>query len=151
MNCKRSRRFISYATTTNLKSSANFDSLPIVDVSDLMATSGSFRKQKKAALKIHEACRDVGFLYITGHGVSQKTLDSVLDVQNEFFALDLEEKKKIHMSKSSAKGRGYQHTGENVTDSKKDWHEAIDFMVEHSKNHPGVLEVCWRCICSKNF
>ncbi len=45
-------------------------SLPIVDVSALLSGGDG----ASAARAIGEACRDMGFFYATGHGVSRETL-----------------------------------------------------------------------------
>lgn len=73
---------------------------------------------------MHEACRDIGFLYITGHQVDPKLSYEMLRVSREFFMLPLEEKMKISINNSKTY-RGYQRIGQNVTQNKRDWHEGL--------------------------
>ncbi|XP_078361377.1 putative iron/ascorbate oxidoreductase DDB_G0283291 [Oculina patagonica] len=50
--------------------------------------------------QIHEACKDIGFFYITGHGVEQSTLDLFFSYTRRFFALPLEKKTAISIDKN---------------------------------------------------
>lgn len=62
------------------------------------------------AKRIHEACRDVGFFYISGHGVPQKTTDGVMEAARLFFEMPFE--KKIALSIRNSKAyRGYIQKG----------------------------------------
>ena len=49
--------------------------------------------------QIHQACKDIGFFYITGHGVEQSTLDLLFSYAQTFFALPLEKKTAISIHK----------------------------------------------------
>lgn len=46
----------------------------------------------KAIQEVYQACKDVGFFYITGHGVKQSTLDLLFSDALEFFNLSAEKK-----------------------------------------------------------
>ena len=50
--------------------------------------------------QIHQACKDIGFFYITGHGVEQSTIDLLYSYAQTFFALPLEKKNSISILKS---------------------------------------------------
>ena len=50
--------------------------------------------------KIHEACKDIGFFYITGHGVEQSTMDLLFSYAQKFFALPLDKKTAISIHKN---------------------------------------------------
>ena len=47
------------------------------------------------AQQVDEACRDIGFLIIAGHGVSPDLIAAVDEVSREFFDLPLEEKMRV--------------------------------------------------------
>ena len=49
-----------------------------------------------AAKAVGEACRDWGFFQVTGHGVPQSEIDSVLDLSQRYFALPAQTKRR-HM------------------------------------------------------
>ncbi|CAI6004997.1 unnamed protein product [Closterium sp. NIES-64] len=93
---------------------------------------------RRVASEIHAACQEVGFFYLTGHGVSQQLVDDAREVGREFFALADEAKNEIALSKSPI-FRGYQRLGENITQGQRDMHEAIDLYREHPADHPLVL------------
>src|SRR5215470_2110413 len=67
--------------------------VPIIDI----APCGTAAKGRKRAVaqQIDEACRDIGFLVITGHGVSADLIRAMDDVSSEFFDLPLEEKMQV--------------------------------------------------------
>lgn len=69
--------------------------MPVVDltgVQDCHATAA------RVAAQIDEACRTIGFLAITGHGVSQPAMDDMWSVTREYFDKESEEKKEITMT-----------------------------------------------------
>ena len=69
------------------------------------------RKAEQVVQSIHETCQDVGFFYITGHGVSETTTASVMKMARMFFDLPFE--KKIALSIRNSKAyRGYIQKGE---------------------------------------
>lgn len=77
--------------------------LPIIDLSAFTAPGDEIINNRqelkiKAAKKIHEACRDVGFFYLTGHNVPQEICNQVLKLGNEFFQLDDKEKMKLSIA-----------------------------------------------------
>ena len=63
----------------------------------------------KVIQQIHQACRDVGFFYLTGHGVEQSTMDKIFTVMKSFFALPLATKNTINIHNSEFY-RGYFET-----------------------------------------
>ncbi|KAF1977322.1 naringenin,2-oxoglutarate 3-dioxygenase [Bimuria novae-zelandiae CBS 107.79] len=110
-------------------------SLPMVDISPFLASSSSSEARKQVALAIDRACTDFGFFYLTGHGIPQARLEEVISLAREFFSSPAEEKNKIKRHDAGGPeggdgARGYQGMGENVTQGKKDMHEAIDLYRE---------------------
>lgn len=72
---------------------------------------------------------DVGFLYITNHGVEQQTIDNLTKLLPELFALPTEEK--IKMSKlNSPHFLGYSGFAEERTVGKPDLREQFDLATE---------------------
>ncbi|KAL8160716.1 hypothetical protein V2J09_002253 [Rumex salicifolius] len=75
--------------------------------------------------QLDQACREAGFFYVKGHGISDSLIKDVREITHQFFHLPHEEKLKIKLS--SATGyRGYQEVGDNITKGVPDQHEAID-------------------------
>jgi isopenicillin N synthase-like dioxygenase len=63
-----------------------------------------------AAHRIDVACREVGFLAVTGHGLPAATIARMLDATTAFFALPLEEKRRWRPPRPEI-NRGYSAKG----------------------------------------
>jgi isopenicillin N synthase-like dioxygenase len=79
--------------------------IPVVDLS-----------ASNAASDIHKACREIGFFYVSNHGVPQSLVEAQFDCARRFYALPLEKKLAIHM-KNSAATAGYEPIGGQILDS----------------------------------
>ena len=80
--------------------------VPLVDL------SGAFepgRRRDHAVEAIRRACEEVGFLVITGHGVSSETVQRIEEVSRQFFALRITEKMKLMCPEGNR--RGYKPLG----------------------------------------
>lgn len=109
------------------------DSLPVLDLSRLdagPAEASRFRDQ------LREVMHDVGFLYLTGHGVPQELTESLLEVSRRFFALPDERKLAVE-NVHSPQFRGYTRVGGELTAGEVDWREQIDIGVERDPVGPG--------------
>ncbi len=72
--------------------------------------SGGVAERRRVAALIDEACRTTGFLQITGHGVPETLMTSMLDVTQEFFDRPLDEKLRAVVEDPAA-NRGYAASG----------------------------------------
>jgi isopenicillin N synthase-like dioxygenase len=84
------------------------NNLPLIDISPLSSSSKNERLAVADAL--HDACRNYGFFYCTGHGVPQALTRTVLQQARAFFNLPLEQKLKLDKSGSPC-NRGYENLG----------------------------------------
>lgn len=75
------------------------------------------------------AARDVGFFYLTGHGIGTETADATARVARQFFALPDAQKQAIDMA-NSPHFRGYTRPGWERTRGQPDWREQIDIGAE---------------------
>ena len=66
--------------------------VPLVDITPYVA-GGTAAAQAEVARRIDDACRTVGFIQITGHGIPDAITHGLTDAMDAFFALDLEAKK----------------------------------------------------------
>ena len=66
------------------------NSLPSVDISKFF--SGSQRDKQEVAQQVANACREVGFLLISGHGISESQQEVLKTKTWDFFALPLKDK-----------------------------------------------------------
>jgi isopenicillin N synthase-like dioxygenase len=109
--------------------------IPIIDISGLIDHS---EERGEVARQIGTACRDYGFFYITGHGVSEDLQQRLEAVSHEFFAQSLEEKLKIRMAVGGRAWRGYFPVGDELTSGKADLKEGLYFGAELDETHPLV-------------
>lgn len=66
--------------------------VPAVDISPYTA-GGTDAERRATASAIDAACRTVGFIQITGHGIPDETIEGLEAALDEFFLADLEAKK----------------------------------------------------------
>jgi isopenicillin N synthase-like dioxygenase len=110
--------------TNSARSVDPFLSLPVVDVSALVEADSGRLEATVAALR--RAASDVGFLYVTGHGVPSASVAALERVAREFFALPSAAKLEYYIGRSK-NHRGYVPPGEEVFYSQtKDTKEAFD-------------------------
>jgi isopenicillin N synthase-like dioxygenase len=83
--------------------------VPVIDLAPSFA--GSPAAVRAVATEIGRACETVGFLMVTGHGLSQTLIDDADGLSRAFFALPLEEKLEIAIGVASRHRRGYRRLG----------------------------------------
>ena len=76
--------------------------IPVIDISRLAA--GDPAGEREVARLIGEACRGIGFFYITGHGVARDTLQSVFNAAADFFQGPAQRKEKLALAARAAIG-----------------------------------------------
>ena len=89
--------------------------------------------RNEAAAVLDQSCRNHGFFFVRGHGIPETTTTQIREASTAFFLQPEELKAEIAMKEGGA--RGYQHLGRNLTQGKKDQHEAIDFFRELPEGH----------------
>ncbi len=77
--------------------------LPVVDVSPFVQ-GGDVAARARVAREIRQACINIGFFYLKGHGFSPAELDALLSWGRRFFTLPASEKERIHWKNSPGKG-----------------------------------------------
>ncbi|PWJ88661.1 isopenicillin N synthase-like dioxygenase [Mesorhizobium loti] len=110
--------------------------VPVLDLSRLEQGASEYRT---FLLDLRTAARDVGFFYLSGHGISASEIDDVLDASRRFFALPQADKLAIEMVKSQ-QFRGYTRAGGELTKGAADWREQLDIGVERQPiaQGPGI-------------
>ncbi|WKE65091.1 2-oxoglutarate and iron-dependent oxygenase domain-containing protein [Gallaecimonas kandeliae] len=120
--------------------------LPVLDLRDLHA--GPERRQ--AFLKdLRTAARDVGFFYLTGHGLGLEKQKAILALAKTFFALPEKEKLEVQMA-NSPHFRGYTRMKGEITRGKPDMREQFDIMAEEKALVPGELHAPWQRLYGPN-
>lgn len=88
-----------------------FSAVPIVDIAGL--ASPDLSERKAVARAMGRAAREVGFLYVTGHGLPESLFDDVLGAAEAFFAQPMEAKMASYIG-GSTNHSGYVPEGEEV-------------------------------------
>jgi len=102
--------------------------LPLIDM-----------KSDMAAEQLRDACCNVGFFYLSGHGVPRTMLDAQLEWTRRFFDLPLISREKISMRTSAAR-RGYEPVATQVLDegTPPDLKESFYLGRDLDERHPYV-------------
>jgi isopenicillin N synthase-like dioxygenase len=100
--------------------------LPVLDLRRLEQGAA----QRSAFLgELRQAAHQLGFFYLSGHGVEPDLIAQVLGLTRRFFALPEPDKLSIAMV-NSPHFRGYNRAGLEHTRGKPDWREQIDIGAE---------------------
>jgi isopenicillin N synthase-like dioxygenase len=102
-----------------------FKEVPVISIAPLVTPDPGAEELRRTVGQIGAACRDVGFFYVTDHGIPQAESHRLFRAAREFFALPLEEKMKIRLG-ITEQFRGFVPLGGEITGGKTDWHECLD-------------------------
>jgi isopenicillin N synthase-like dioxygenase len=81
------------------------EKIPVIDIGNLRSDRLSDRQA--VAHEIHQAAREIGFFYITNHGISEAVIAQTLAEAKRFFDLPLEVKQRVAIAHSPI-SRGYE-------------------------------------------
>ncbi len=113
-----------------------FSSIPVVDIAGLF---GDDDAQARVARDLGAAAREVGFLYVRGHGLDPGLYDNLLAAAKRFFALPMDRKMEVFIGRSR-NHRGYVPAGEEIfasgTSNRK---EAFDLSRDLSETDPDYI------------
>ena len=108
--------------------------IPIVDVSGL--GSAELRERRAVAAALGRACRDVGFFYVTGHGIESDAIDGIFAAAQQLFALPGAAKAALSITAN----RGYVALGaEWLDEAAADQKEAFNIGLELPPDDPELL------------
>lgn len=112
--------------------------IPVIDVSALQGNDED--ALNRAAAELGTACREVGFFYAAGHGISAEAREAAFDAAHRFFALPVAEKGKASIV-HSMHNRGYVEMGGERLDETKpgDLKEAYNIGLDLAADDPEVL------------
>lgn len=89
--------------------------IPLIDIENLFDDS--------VIEKIHEACKNWGFFYISNHQVSADLIEKFRSISSGFFLLPKEKKKLVERSRENSRG----YFDSELTKTKLDWKEGFDY------------------------
>jgi isopenicillin N synthase-like dioxygenase len=87
--------------------------IPVVDLTP--SFSGDMARIDSVAAAIHRACREMGFFYVSHHGIDQSLIEDTFEYSARFFSLPTEAKRALNM-KNSPTVAGYE-CGDQQLDS----------------------------------
>ena len=106
--------------------------LPLIDIVPFLNPTSSPALRAHCAQTLASACITHGFFCLTHHGVPPTVTSRILNLARGFFTECTEREKRKIIRQDAGVGngdgaRGYQVVGDNVTEGRRDWHEAIDW------------------------
>src|SRR5262245_35744363 len=110
-------------------------SLPIIDVAPLFHRGADLGPIARA---IRHACEEVGFFYITSHGIAPELIARMNALSRRFFERPEEEKRAIAMAHGGRAWRGFFPLGGELTSGEPDRKEGIYFGAELGTEDPRV-------------
>ena len=113
-------------------------SIPVLDVAGFTRDPTSSAGQDFVE-DLGGALHEIGFVYLTGHGVEPALEQRLLEVSRRFFALPEAERRRIAIEHSAA-FRGYTILGDERTNGASDWRDQLDVGPEQlAPDDPAVL------------
>ena len=112
--------------------------IPVIDIAPLR--TGDPDNARDVAGKIGDACRQIGFFHITGHGVPSETVSRIFQMSAAFFAASDVIKQSVGSTGINGK-RGYIRVGGEALDPRQaaDVNEAFNIGLELAPNDPELL------------
>lgn len=109
--------------------------IPVIDISPLFLNRSDLNQ---VVSEIAAACREVGFFYITGHGVDMPLQRQLEQLSREFFSQALSKKLEMSMDFGGKAWRGYFPLEGELTSGKPDVKEGLYFGEDLPMDHPMV-------------
>lgn len=111
----------------------DFNSVPLIDFAAMSSADALARA--RVAAEVRDACVNVGFFYVSNHGVPQDLIAAMFGEAPRLFGLPLERKMVWHV-KNSSHFLGYvamRDENANPLVGKGDLHEAFDFVPDDTR------------------
>ena len=113
--------------------------IPVIDISPLLATTLNRTLYDNTITAIGNACRHIGFFYVSNHNVPIELIENLFTLSKLFFAQNLETKNQICMAKGGKAWRGYFAVGDEYTSGVPDQKEGLYFGKELPSSDPRPL------------
>jgi isopenicillin N synthase-like dioxygenase len=112
--------------------------IPVIDLAPLRR--GGAAGLKTVARQLGQACREVGFFAVTGHGIDPDLTGRVFAASRDFFARSAAEKTALSIT-GSPHNRGYVGIGAETLDTTRpsDLKEAFNIGLDLPADHPEVV------------
>jgi len=87
------------------------DDVPVIDFGAFL--DGGLPARRLIARKVGQACEDIGFFILVGHGVAADLVQQTYDTAHDFFDLPYDEKMRIRRP-APEQNRGYNGFGQEA-------------------------------------
>ena len=105
------------------------DEIPLIDFGRFR--NGNRQDRLDIAKQIGKACREIGFFYISNHGIGESTIENVYEQARIYFDQSIEEKMKLFIGSCPYENnRGYTPIHEEKLSLKGDLKEGFDLALE---------------------
>ncbi|WP_245572503.1 isopenicillin N synthase family dioxygenase [Actinokineospora enzanensis] len=118
-------------------------SLPLLDLTRFRTDRARFLTD------LRHAAHEIGFFYVTGHGVPESLMSEMFTAARRFFALPLADRLAIE-NIHSPQFRGYTRTGQEHTGGTPDWREQLDVGPERVPVQTGPDDPVWLRLIGPN-
>jgi isopenicillin N synthase-like dioxygenase len=115
--------------------------IPVIDFGP--AFRGEPGGLEAAAPEVRRACEQVGFFYMTDHGVPQEIIDAAFEASREFHAMPLEDKMRLKLNESNI---GYLPVNQSIQRAstvhkatRPNYNESFFISHDRGADHPDVL------------
>lgn len=81
--------------------------LPVINFSPFLDSTSTPTQKLSTALKIDKACKEVGFFYLSHHGIPAPLIFSMLETAKSFFEENTPEEKDTLAIKKGDEARGF--------------------------------------------
>ena len=108
--------------------------LPIIDLASLLA--GGEVGFRRAATEVGRACREIGFFYISGHGIGDDAVAKLFATSRRFFELPLEIKESVPITRALS---NYGCVALGDPERPGDAKEAFNVGRDLAADHPDVV------------
>src|SRR5260221_3339676 len=127
-----------FVSGSTLSQEMPMNAIPVIDVAPLV--NGSPAQARTVAKALGDACRDVGFFYVTGHGIPSELVARVFERSAAFFAAPASLKEAASLS-GRRDNRGYIRLGCEALDPGKpaDVKEAFNIGLELAPDDPELV------------
>src|SRR5580692_9740441 len=98
------------------------EQVPVIDLAPFL--DGDLATRQRAARTVGQACEEIGFFTLVGHGVDPALVRATQDTARDFFDLPYEEKMRIRRP-APEQNRGYNGVGQ----------EALSYSIGHKTPH----------------
>jgi isopenicillin N synthase-like dioxygenase len=115
---------------------------PEIPMLDLRRFDAGDAERAAFLTELRTAAHDIGFFYVTGHGVDSRLLGDVMEISARFFSLPDADKRAIEMV-NSPHFRGYNRVASELTRGEPDWREQLDIGAERQAFPPGRNAPAW--------